>query len=29
LVIAWAGEGSPVQMTGPAAAVFEGEWIAR
>jgi diaminopimelate epimerase len=29
LVIAWAGEGSPVQMTGPAVAVFEGEWIAR
>jgi diaminopimelate epimerase len=29
LVIAWAGEGRPVQMTGPAAAVFEGEWIAR
>jgi diaminopimelate epimerase len=26
LVIAWAGEGKPVQMTGPAATVFEGEW---
>ena len=28
LVIAWAGEGRPVQMTGPAATVFEGEWNA-
>ena len=28
LVIAWAGDGQPVRMTGPAAAVFEGEWIA-
>ena len=26
LVIRWAGEGSPVLMTGPAATVFEGEW---
>jgi diaminopimelate epimerase len=26
LVIAWAGDGQPVQMTGPAATVFEGEW---
>ncbi len=29
LVIAWAGAGQPVQMTGPAATVFEGEWIVR
>ena len=28
LVIAWAGAGQPVQMTGPAATVFEGEWDA-
>jgi len=28
LVIAWAGAGQPVQMTGPAATVFEGEWNA-
>ena len=28
LVIAWEGDGHPVQMTGPAAAVFDGEWIA-
>ena len=28
LVIAWAGDGQPVQMTGPAATVFEGEWNA-
>jgi diaminopimelate epimerase len=28
LVIAWPGEGRPVQMTGPAATVFEGEWNA-
>jgi diaminopimelate epimerase len=28
LTIAWAGEGQPVQMTGPAATVFEGEWNA-
>jgi diaminopimelate epimerase len=26
LVIAWAGEGRSVQMTGPAITVFEGEW---
>jgi diaminopimelate epimerase len=26
LGIAWAGDGRPVQMTGPAARVFEGEW---
>ena len=26
LTIRWAGEGSPVLMTGPAATVFEGEW---
>jgi diaminopimelate epimerase len=26
LAIRWAGEGSPVLMTGPAATVFEGEW---
>jgi len=26
LVIRWAGEGSAVLMTGPAATVFEGEW---
>jgi diaminopimelate epimerase len=29
LVIAWSGEGRPVQMTGPAVTVFEGEWNAR
>jgi len=29
LGIAWPGEGEPVRMTGPAAAVFDGEWIAR
>ena len=29
LGIAWAGEGAPVQMTGPAATVFEGEWNVR
>jgi diaminopimelate epimerase len=29
LTIAWAGEGFPVYMTGPAEAVFEGEWDAR
>jgi len=29
LAIAWAGDGRPVQMTGPAATVFEGEWNAR
>ena len=29
LAIAWAGEGRPVQMTGPAATVFEGEWLVR
>jgi diaminopimelate epimerase len=29
LEIAWAGDGQPVRMTGPAAAVFDGEWIAR
>ena len=28
LVIAWAGDGQPVRMTGPAATVFEGEWNA-
>jgi diaminopimelate epimerase len=28
LVIAWAGDGRPVRMTGPAATVFEGEWNA-
>ena len=28
LMIAWAGEGQPVQMTGPATTVFEGEWTA-
>jgi diaminopimelate epimerase len=28
LTIAWAGDGRPVQMTGPAATVFEGEWTA-
>ncbi|HQR10364.1 MAG TPA: diaminopimelate epimerase [Casimicrobiaceae bacterium] len=27
LAIAWAGEGRPVRMTGPAATVFEGEWL--
>jgi diaminopimelate epimerase len=27
LMIAWRGEGSPVFMTGPAATVFEGEWL--
>jgi len=26
LVIAWAGDGQPVRMTGPAVTVFEGEW---
>ena len=26
LGIAWAGDGEPVKMTGPAASVFEGEW---
>jgi diaminopimelate epimerase len=26
LVIAWAGPGEPVTMTGPATSVFEGEW---
>ena len=26
LVIAWAGEGRPVQMTGPAVTVYEGTW---
>ncbi len=29
LVIAWAGAGRPVRMTGPAETVFEGEWIVR
>jgi diaminopimelate epimerase len=29
LEIAWPGEGQPVRMTGPAAAVFDGEWFAR
>jgi len=29
LAIAWAGDGRPVWMTGPAATVFEGEWNAR
>jgi diaminopimelate epimerase len=29
LGVAWAGEGHPVLMTGPAAAVFEGEWDGR
>ena len=29
LVIAWPGDGQPVQMTGPAVTVFEGEWNAR
>jgi diaminopimelate epimerase len=29
LNIAWAGDGRPVQMTGPAATVFEGEWRVR
>ncbi len=28
LAIAWAGDGQPVRMTGPAVTVFEGEWIA-
>ena len=28
LVIAWAGDGQPVLMTGPVATVFEGEWNA-
>ncbi|HWZ72519.1 MAG TPA: diaminopimelate epimerase [Casimicrobiaceae bacterium] len=27
LMIAWRGGGSPVFMTGPAATVFEGEWL--
>jgi diaminopimelate epimerase len=26
LTIAWAGDGTPVMMTGPAETVFEGEW---
>ena len=26
LTIRWAGDGAPVQMTGPAETVFEGEW---
>src|SRR5665213_1244601 len=26
LAIAWSGDGQPVEMTGPAATVFEGEW---
>jgi diaminopimelate epimerase len=26
LTIAWAGDGAPVKMTGPAATVFEGTW---
>jgi len=26
LRIAWAGEGTPVMMTGPAVTVYEGEW---
>jgi diaminopimelate epimerase len=26
LAIAWAGDGRPVEMTGPAETVFEGEW---
>ena len=29
LQIAWAGDGLPVQMTGPATTVFEGEWRVR
>jgi diaminopimelate epimerase len=28
LVVAWEGDGRPVEMTGPAATVFEGEWNA-
>jgi diaminopimelate epimerase len=28
LLIAWAGDGQPVRMTGPAATVFEGKWNA-
>jgi len=28
LLVAWAGAGQPVTMTGPAATVFEGEWEA-
>jgi diaminopimelate epimerase len=28
LVIAWTGDGQPVRMTGAAAKVFDGEWIA-
>jgi diaminopimelate epimerase len=28
LVIAWAGDGQPVRMTGPAVTVYEGGWIA-
>jgi diaminopimelate epimerase len=28
LMIGWAGKGLPVQMTGPAETVFEGEWSA-
>lgn len=27
LVIAWDGDGTQVRMTGPAATVFEGEWV--
>jgi diaminopimelate epimerase len=27
LLIAWAGAGAPVMMTGPATTVFEGEWL--
>ncbi len=29
LLIAWAGDGQPVRMTGPAVAVFDGVWIVR
>jgi len=29
LMIAWEGDGRPVQMTGPAVTVFDGEWNAR
>jgi diaminopimelate epimerase len=29
LVIAWAGDGRPVRMTGPATTVFQGEWNVR
>jgi diaminopimelate epimerase len=28
LAIAWAGDGQPVRMTGPAVTVYDGEWIA-